>query len=451
MVCGQKGFVNLQLEGKSLRSDFTKFVSATVASLTVFSLYSMVDGLMVSWGVNEYAMSAVNLAIPFTNVLFSIAVMFAVGSSTIIAIYLAQDRKDEADRLFSQNAAVVLAIGLTLSALVLLFREQVGYLLGADEVTIGYVKSYLLGLAPFAPCFMISYNLEVLVKTDGYPRIAMYTVIAGALANCVLDYVAIFWLDMGVFGAAVATGLSQLLTCVIYLIHFFGDHCTFRLRKFKFNPRIYKRLLPLGVADGMSELCIGLMILLFNRVVQKHIGADGLVSYTVIAYVTTLICNLMIGIPQGAQPLISYRYGKNEPKACNTLLRYGLITAGAAAVVIFAGLFTFAPQLVRFYLDNPAEQLVRDTVAAFRPYSLSYLLLGFNIVISGFMTALEKPRQAMTISIGRGLVVQAGCLLALSSLMGARGIWITPVISEAVVLCVSIFFLTRYLKQQKQA
>ncbi len=439
----------MQLEGKSLRSDFIKFVSATVASLTVFSLYSMVDGLMVSWGVNEYAMSAVNLAIPYTNVLFSIAVMFAVGTSTIIAIYMAQNKREEADRLFSQNAAVILALGIAFSVLVLLFREPLGYLLGADEVTIEYVKQYLLGLAPFSACFMISYNLEVLVKTDGYPRIALFTVTTGAVANCVLDYVAIFLLDMGVFGAAVATGLSQLLTCVFYLIHFFGDKCTFRLKKFRFDSRIYKRLLPLGVADGMSELCIGLMILLFNRVVQKHIGADGLVSYTVIAYVTTLICNLMMGIPQGSQPLISYQYGRGQHKKCSTLLRYGLITAGVAGLTAFVLLFAFTPQLVRFYLDNPSEQLVSDTVAAFRPYMTAYLLIGLNITVSGFMTALEKPRQAMTISIGRGLVVQAGCLLLLSSLLGAPGIWIAPVISEALVLVVAVYFLCSHFKKQK--
>lgn len=438
------------MSDKNLRSEFLKYVSATVASLTVFALYSMVDGLMVSWGVNEYAMSAVNLSLPVTNVLFSIAVMFAVGASTIIAIYLAQNKRKEADALFSQNVAVLLALGLVLSAGIFLLREPLGYLLGADQVTIGYVKDYLKGLAPFGAFFILSYNLEVLVKTDGHPRLALYTVITGALTNCVLDYVAIFWLDMGVFGAAVATGLSQALTTVIYLIHFFGKRCTFRLRKFKPNFPIYKKLLMLGFADSTNELCIGVMILLFNRVVQAHLGANGLVSYTVIAYVTTLICNLMMGVPQGAQPLISYHHGRRQHKDCRTLLRYGLITVGCLSVVVFAVLFVFAPQLVRFYLDDPSPQMVTDTVAAFRPYSVSYLLLGFNMMISGYMTARELPMQAMAISVGRGMAVQAGCLLVLSSLFGARGIWITPVLSESLVLVLSVAFLLAQTKKERK-
>ena len=96
------------LSGKSLKHDFIRFVSATMVSQVVFSLYSMVDGLMVSIGVNEYAMSAVNLAIPFTNALFSIAVLFAVGSSTLIAIFIAQEKRREANALFSQNFATLL-------------------------------------------------------------------------------------------------------------------------------------------------------------------------------------------------------------------------------------------------------------------------------------------------------------------------------------------------------
>ena len=175
------------LSGKSLKHDFIRFVSATMASQVVFSLYSMVDGLMVSIGVNEYAMSAVNLAIPFTNALFSIAVLFAVGSSTLIAIFIAQEKRHEANTLFSQNFATLLTLGAVITALVLLFLEPFAYLLGADEITLDYVKQYILGIAPFSVCYLVSYNLEVLVKTDGYPRYALFTVIGGCLTNCVLD------------------------------------------------------------------------------------------------------------------------------------------------------------------------------------------------------------------------------------------------------------------------
>lgn len=441
----------MQLEGKSLRSDFIRFVTATAASLMVFSLYSMVDGLLVSLGVNEYAMSAVNLAIPFTNALFSLAVMFAVGSSTIIAIHLAQGKKEEANNLFSQNFFLLLGVGILISAAVLVLREPFAKMLGADEVTLDYVKQYLLGLAPFSACFIISYNLEVLIKTDGFPKLAVITVTTGAVANCILDYIAIFWLDMGVFGAAVATGLSQFITCVMYLAHFFGPKCTFRLRKFKFDPRVYKRLIPIGLSDGVTELCNGLMILLFNRTVQKYLGADGLVTYTVIAYMNTIVINLMMGISQGSQPLVSYRYGKNDMGSCKKLLGYGLKTALLFGVVCFVGLYVFAPQVVGAYLSEASAELVADSIVAFRQYGFSWLLVGFNVVIGGYLTALERPMPAIAISTGRGLIVQSAVLLLLAAATNGAGLWYTPLFSEVLVLVLAVVFLRNNMRKMNMA
>ena len=432
------------LSGKSLKHDFIRFASTTMVSQVVFSLYSMVDGLMVSIGVNEYAMSAVNLAIPFTNALFSIAVLFAVGSSTLIAIYLAQEKRHEADTLFSQDLATLLVIGAVITALVLLFLEPFALLLGADEITLDYVKHYILGIAPFSVCYLVSYNLEVLVKTDGYPRYALFTVILGCLTNCVLDYVAIFLLDMGVFGAAVATGISQLVTCLSYFVHFFSKKCTFRLRRFRLDPHLYARVLPIGLADGVTELCTGLMIFLFNRTVLRCIGTDGIVTYTVIAYVTSLVIQLMVGISQGAQPLVSYHYGKGEHTSCRTLLHYALMTVSLLAPALFLGLCIFAPQLVRVYLPHADDALVAYSVTAFRHYSVSYLLLGFNIVIGGFMTAVERPVPAICVSVGRGLVLQSAVLLALAALFGGDAVWYTPIISEALCLALSLSLLRAY-------
>lgn len=420
-----------------------------MASLMVFSLYSMVDGLMVSIGVNEYAMSAVNLSLPFTNALFSIAVLFGVGSSTLIAIYIAQDKRHEADTLFSQNFSTLLVIGVLATTLVFVFLESFAILLGADEITLDYVKEYLTGIAPFSVCFLVSYNLEVLVKTDGYPRYALFTVITGCLTNCVLDYVAIFWLNMGVFGAAAATGISQLVTCVLYLIHFFSKKCTFHLRKFRFDPHLYARILPIGLADGVTELCTGLMIFLFNHTVLRCIGTDGVVTYTVIAYVNTVVINLMVGISQGSQPLVSFHYGKGEHDQCQKLLRYGLTTVCIIAPLLFLCVHFFAPQIVSVYLSHASDELVTYSVRAFRHYGISYLLVGFNVVIGGFLTALERPIPAISISVGRGLVLQSAVLLTLAALFGGETLWYTPIISEALCLAMSVIFLRLYQRETR--
>ena len=437
-------------EQQSLRKQFFRFSTATVASLMVFSLYSIVDGLFVARGVGEYAMSAVNLSVPFINLLFSIAVIFAVGTSTIIAYLLGQKNAQSANKLFSQNLVTLAVIGITISILVLVFTKPFALLLGADELTLEYTIHYLQGLAPFAVCFMISYNLEVLVKTDGRPRLALITVCVGCVTNCVLGYLAIFHWDMGIWGAAAATGVSQLLTCVIYMTHFFGKYTTFHPVRFRMDWKIYRRLLPIGISDGLTELCNGLMIFLFNHTILRCIGTDGLVAYTIIAYANTLVINITMGISQGSQPLISFQNGRGDSAAIGKLLGYGLRTMCGVAAVCFTALFLAAPALIGMFLPEAEPQMLAFSTDAFRRYSLCYLPVGFNIYIAGFLTAMERPVPAVAISTGRGLILQGSILLLLAAVFGGSSIWFAPLISELLCLGLSIFFLLR-LRRTHQA
>lgn len=428
---------------QSLLKQFFHFSAATVASLMVFSLYSIVDGLFVARGVGEYAMTAVNLSVPFVNLLFSIAVIFAVGTSTIIAYLLGQKNAQSANKLFSQNLVTLAVIGVTISVLVLAFTEPLARLLGAEEVTLEYTIHYLQGLAPFAVCFMISYNLEVLVKTDGRPRLALVTVCVGCVTNCVLDYLAIFHWGLGIWGAAAATGVSQLLTCIIYLTHFLGKRTTFHPVRFRMDWKIYRRLLPIGISDGLTELCNGLMIFLFNHTILRCIGTDGLVAYTIIAYANTLVINITMGVSQGSQPLISFQNGRGDGAAIGKLLRYGLRTMCGIAAVCFTVLFLAAPKLVAVYLPEAGAEMLTFATDAFRRYSLCYLPVGFNIYIAGFLTAMERPLPAVSISTGRGLILQGSILLLLAAVLGGGSIWFAPVISELLCLGLSVFSLLR--------
>ncbi|MFQ9289337.1 MAG: MATE family efflux transporter [Oscillospiraceae bacterium] len=428
---------------RSLLAQFLRFSSATVASLMVFSLYSIVDGLFVAKGVGDYAMAAVNLAVPFTNVMFSIAVTFAVGTSTILSIYLGQGNREHANRLFSQNLALLVVIGLTITALVLIFLKPFALLLGAEEETLGYTMSYLRGLAPFAICFIVSYNLEILVKTDGRPMLAILTVCIGCLTNCVLDYVAIFVLNWGAWGAAFATGLSQLLTCVIYITHFLGKHTTFHLVRFRPEGSIYRRLIPSDWRTALRAVQRrdDLPLQPCDPPLHRHRRAGELYHHCL---TNTLVVNIMLGVSQGSQPLVSFQYGRKDSEKYRRLLRYGLITVAIMTAVCFAGIFLLAPQLVHIFLGSEKPLLNAASTGALRRYALSYLLVGFNILMSGFLTAVERPRSALCISMGRGLVLQAGALLLLAALWGGSSIWFAPLCSELLCFAMALILMRRF-------
>ena len=185
----------MRLEGKSLKGDFLKFIIPSIIAQLVFSLYTMVDGIFVARGVSEVALTAVNISMPFSVGMFSVALLFAVGNSTIVAILIGQGEKEKANQVFTQNIVILCVLWVVVTVLVLVFLEPFARFLGATENILPYAKDYIGTIAPFALAYMLSYSFETLIKTDGYPKLATIYVTCGALLNCILDYLMVIVWD----------------------------------------------------------------------------------------------------------------------------------------------------------------------------------------------------------------------------------------------------------------
>ena len=432
-----------------LAKKFFKFTIPSIVSMWIFSLYSMVDGMFVAWGVGEHALTAVNLSLPFVSLIFTLGILLATGTSTVLSIALGQGDVEKARNYFNQNLFVVIVTTLVLSVVVLLNLDAVARFLGSAPENHHLVKEYVGVIAAFAVFFTVSYNLEVQVKADGAPHVSIIGVTSCGLMNVLLDYIFVMHFHWGVWGAALATGLSQATSTLVFVVYFLTHRYPLRFGRFKPDFGAYRRIIPLGTADGLSELSNGFVMFLFNHIIQRVIGLDALVSYTIIGYVNTLVINCMIGIAHGIQPLSSFHLGAGERHMCHKFLAFGVRTAAVFAVIFFAGCQLLAAPIVGMFLEHDSA-LFASSVSALRLYSFAFLLVGFNVVVSGFFTAMEHPFPSLTISFGRGLVLIAGCLLVLSSLFGATGIWLSPLASEAICLVSTLFFLVRYFRRVRQ-
>lgn len=433
------------LSSGNLKKDYARFVAPTVVSLAVFSLYSMVDGIFVGRLIGPEALAAVNLGAPFLNILFSVAMLLAVGTGTLIATALGEGKKDDANRLFSQNVAAAAILGLFITILTVALDEPICRLLGANDETLADTMSYVGTLAFFSVFFILEYNLEVLVKTDGQPRLAMITVICASAFNAVFDWHFIAHLHWGIFGAALATGLSQVLGTVIFMIHFLCSRKrTLSFRRFRFDFKIYKKLLPIGVPDGSAELCTAGMIWVYNRTILRFLGTAGVSAFTPVTYINNIMINVLTGASQGMQPLVSYHRGAGERKACRTLLRYAVVTQAGIALVCFGILQGFAGGVAALFLDAGSMAIRDTTVHILRRFALSYLVLGFNLVCAGYLTASERPGPALCITAGRGFAVQSIMVLSLAAIFGIEGVWWAPLAAELLVAAMSVFILRRY-------
>ncbi len=431
----------MSLKGKSLKTDFIKFVIPTIITLWIYHMYIIVDGIFVSRGVSHTGLAAVNISHPFTNLLFSVGVLIAVGTSTITAIYMGRGKIKHASSLFTQSIVVLLIAGGIISVVVMTKLDAVAKLLGAEKETFDLVRDYMRGMAPFSASFMISYYLEVLIKTDGYPARATIIVTVGCILNALLDYIFIFIFKLGVWGAAFATGISQTFVVMLYILHFISHKATFKLCIFKPELKILGRITLIGIPEGITELCAGLTVFMFNRVIIAFLGEGHIIYYTVSAYVNTLVIMTMVAVSQGIQPLVSFYLGRGDLATCKKLLKYSFVVSSAIAVTAFATVNIFAKPIVNAFIDNATQAVISASILVLRRFSVSFLFMGINIVIAGYLTAMSRPKGAFVISTGRGFLLPVAALFALAYTTGGSGIWWAQLIAEIICIAVSLAFL----------
>lgn len=439
----------MNFENMSLKKGFWRFIWPSVVAQWIFALYTMVDGMFVARGVSEVALAAVNIASPFVNFLFSVSILFAVGTSTIVAICLGKGEKKMADEVYTQSMVVLVIVSVVIMLGIFFNIDHVAVFLGATEGTMEFVKHYILSILPFGWCFIIAYSFEILVKTDGYPKFATIAVTTGAVTNCILDYLFVMVLRWGVVGAGVATGMSQCLLVFLYLGHFLSPKATIRFRKFHWNISQVFRSIKIGMSSCLTEFSAGITVFLFNHTILKYLGNDGIISYTIIAYVNTIVVMSLAGIAQGAQPMVSFYYGKGEMKKYKTLLKYGMITSLGVGVIAFIGSVVGADLLVGMFISKELTELRTYTVAVFRIFSLSFLIMGINIQMGGFFTAVERPEPALIISLGRGFFTLALALKGCTWLFGGAGIWWASTVSELLCCILTAVFAYQYKKHME--
>lgn len=432
------------------KRQFLKYVVPSIVSMLIFNLYTMVDGIYVGRYVGEHALAAVNISMPYINFIFAFSILFSIGTSIVVAIYKGEDKIKEANKTFTKNTLFLSVCGLSITFAVQFLLDDIAKFLGASDLTLPYVKDYLGILVWFSYFFIVSYSFEVLVKTDGFPRLATFAISIGALTNIVLDYVLIVIFQQGIQGAAFATGLSQVLTFLVFANHFLRHRGSICWCKTDFDMRIYKRILPIGSADCITELSAGILIFLFNRSIMKYIGVQGVVSFTIITYVYNCIMMTFTGISQGMQPLVSFYYGRKDMNLCQLYFQYAIRGVIIVSTVAIA-LCMFVPQgIVSIFIKDSSSALFDDSVKIFRLFSLCYLIMGYNIVCSGYFAAMESNRYSFLLSILRGWICIGVTLGIMGFLFQGLGIWLSPFVSELICLCISGCFLMLFNKQNKE-
>ena len=416
--------------------------------MIIFSLYSMVDGFFVSKYVGVEALSAVNLSMPFINIVFALGIIAAVGSQTMCGVFIGRKNYMKANKIFSFNIKTVTIFSIILTVLFYFNMDTIARLLGATEELGPLVIEYLGHIVYFVPFLMISYNFEVLVKVDGFPRLAVVTVITCGLSNVILDYVFVALMGKGLAGAAVATGISQVISTVVYLIHFTVGKSNLEFTHVKFSLDTLKSIFSLGVGDFVSEVGIAMIVLFYNIFIIKFLGEKSIATFSVISYVNNLALTCFAGITQGTQPLLSYYYGKKDYASLKKLFRLATVAIFATGVVFLMGSQLFPERIFRIFL-NVDKETMAYSVESLRKFSISFMITGFNVLIAAVCVSFLKPKYSVTINILRSFVTIYLALFVLT-MVEPRLIWFASALSEAVTLIFAYIFYRKLSRENQE-
>ncbi|WP_138309443.1 MULTISPECIES: MATE family efflux transporter [unclassified Clostridium] len=417
------------MQDTSCLKEFTKYTALNVLGMIGLSCYILADTFFIAKGLGTSGLAALNLAIPIYSFIHGSGLMFGIGGATKFSI---SRKSGLSDQIFTNTLffAGILAVLFFLAGLFL--STQITVLLGADGEVAEMTQTYLKMILLFAPAFMLGDILVCFVRNDGNPKLSMLAMLGGSMANILLDYVFIFPLGMGIFGAVLATGLAPLISIAIMSGHWMKKNKGFHLAKTAIQGRMALLILSLGFPSLITEVSSGIVIIVFNIIILGLKGNVGVAAYGVIANLSLVVISIFTGIAQGIQPLISSAYGCGDSARSRVMLRYGLTTAAVVSLTLYAVICYGAAPITAVFNSEQNHQLQVIAEYGLRLYFTGILAAGVNIILSIFFTSTEQAVPAHIISLLRGLVLIIPMAFVLSSLWGMTGVWLAFPVTELV-------------------
>lgn len=410
-----------------------KFAFPSMVMMMFMSLYMIVDGVFISRFVGSPALSAANIVYPAASLLIAVGVMLATGGSAVVAKEMGEGQRQRAKEDFTFLTVTGVAASLVFTVITTLFCTQISHLLGANENLVGYCDEYLKILMFFAPASMLQMIFQSFFVTAGKPNLGLAVTVLAGLTNAVLDYVFMGVIGMGIKGAALATGLGQMIPAVVGIacfslgrgeLHFVSFHPDFaKLGQACFN----------GASEMVTNISNAVITYLFNIIMMKLTGEDGVAAITIILYGQFLFNSLYMGFSMGTAPVISFNHGANKIKELKNVTgickRFVLISS--VAVTILSYVTADFVTVIFVSKESPVYEL---TVQGFLLFSVSYLFSGYNIFTSSYFTALSDGKTSAVISFTRTFGCIVAALLVLPKVMGITGVWLAIPAAELVTV-----------------
>ena len=433
--------MKIQLSDHFTYKMLLRFVLPSIIMMVFTSIYGVVDGLFVSNFVGKTSFAAVNLVMPFIMVFGGIGFMFGTGGSALVAKTMGEGDKHRANRYFTMMIVVTLICGVIISTVGVIYMEPISIFLGADEEMLADCVLYGRIVLAFNTAFMLQNVFQSFLIAAEKPKLGLWVTVAAGVTNMVLDALFMAVFGWGVAGAAIATGISQVVGGVLPLVYFLRPNSSLlRMTKTTLELRPILQASGNGASELVSNVTASVVGMLYNFQLLRLSGQNGVAAYGVLMYVEFIFAAVFIGYAIGCAPIISYHFGAGNHGELKNLLKKSVLLMGVGGLLMVGAAQALAVPMARLFVGYD-DVLCQMTVHAFRISTVAFALVGFNIFNSSFFTALNDGMVSAIISFLRTFVFKLSAVLLLPMIWELDGIWWAGVAAEICAFGVGLAFL----------
>lgn len=436
----------MDLLKSNVKSIYFKYLSAAFGSALISSIYSLVDMAMVGQYLGPDGTAALVVVAPIWNIIYSLGLLTGIGGSVLFGAAKGRQDAAKANHYFTVSMISTLVLAAVCWFAVVFFDTPMLRLFGAEETLLGFAKQYLLPIKFTVPLFLFNQALAAFLRNDNNPGLATAAVLSGGIFNVIGDYLFVFPLNMGIFGAGLATAAGSLITFLVMLSHFFTRKNTLQFVRPKQILPSVNRIAVTGFSTFFIDIAMGILTMLFNRQIMHYLGTAALSVYGVIVNVSTIVQCCAYSVGQAAQPVISINFGARQWDRIRQTLRYALYSSGFFALCWTFLMLAFPNGFIRIFM-SPTEEIYRIAPFIMRSYGLSFLLLPFNIFSTYYFQSLMKPGASFLISVFRGIVLSGLLICTLPALLAPDCIWFAMPITELIIAIPVFWLIRRYTRQ----
>lgn len=424
---------------------FLRFSIPAILGMVVQSLYNIVDRIFIGNipVTGGLAISGIGVVLPITFIMMGFSMLFGIGSGANISIKLGQGDKDGAEKLFGTGFLMLATAGLAITIVGLIFLTPIVNLYGADESIRGYAEDYLRIILYGNVFNTIAFGLNNIIRAEGNPKIAMYTMLVGAIANTILDPVLIYGFNMGVAGAAWATIIAQFFSFAWTISYFLRGKAMLHLKleNIRYHKARILKIMSIGASPFAMQVAGSVIGIIMNKSLVTYGTSLAIGAYAAINSIVTLFFMPIFGMNQGLQPIIGFNYGAKNYKRVKEALKVGAISATVLCVIGMIFIMTIPQVFLNFITKDPDIRVMG--VVGIRRFMLAMPVAGFQIISANFFQAIGQAKKSFILSMLRQVIILIPALLILPPIFGLMGVWTAQPVADTIA-AVTTTLMVRY-------